>query len=117
MSEPSKLLLGLERRIRDKAHLRRVAELPCLVCSRQPCYAHHLRFAQRRGLSQKVSDEYVVPLCALHHGDLHRRSFEQEWWKRQGIEPVVISITLRTEVVRSNGSLGSVGIVLLRKHW
>jgi hypothetical protein len=38
----------------------------------------HLRFAQRRGMSQKVSDEYVVPLCALH-----RSSNEQEWWERQ----------------------------------
>ena len=89
--DKSRLLLGLERRIRDKAHLRRVAELPCLVCNRQPSHAHHLRFAQRRGLSQKVSDEYVVPLCALHHGDLHRSSSEQEWWKRQRIEPMAIA--------------------------
>jgi DNA recombination protein Rad52 len=92
--DKSKLPLGLERRIRDKAHLRRVAELPCLVCNRQPSHAHHLRFAQRRGLSQKVSDEFVVPLCALHHGDLHRSSSEQEWWARQKIEPVAISAEL-----------------------
>jgi hypothetical protein len=80
--DKSKLWLGLERRIRDKRHLKRVAELPCLVCNRQPSHAHHLRFAQRRGLSQKVSDEYVVLLCALHHGDLHRSSSEQGWWAK-----------------------------------
>jgi hypothetical protein len=36
----------------------------------------------------------VVPLCALHHGDLHRSSSEQEWWARQKIEPVAISAEL-----------------------
>jgi hypothetical protein len=89
--DKSKLLLGLERRIRDKSHLRCVAELPCLVCNRQPSHAHHLRFAQRRGLSQKVSDEFVVPLCALHHSDLHRSFSEQGWWKKQKIDPLAIA--------------------------
>lgn len=92
--DKSKLWLGLERRIRDKAHLKRVAELPCLICSRQPSHAHHLRFAQRRGMSQKVSDEYVVPLCALHHSELHRSASEQEWWIRQRVDPLVISAQL-----------------------
>jgi hypothetical protein len=72
--DKSQLRLGIERCIRDKEHLKRVAELPCLICSRQPSHAHHLRFAQRRGLSK--SDEYVVPLCALHHGELHHYSSE-----------------------------------------
>jgi hypothetical protein len=92
--DKSKLWLGIERRIPDKRHLKRVAELPCVICNRQPSHAHHIRFAQRRGLSQKVSDEYVVPLCALHHGDLHRSSSEQEWWARQKIDPVPLSAEL-----------------------
>jgi DNA recombination protein Rad52 len=95
--DKSKLLLGLERRIRDKAHLRRVAELPCLVCNRQPSHAHHLRFAQRRGLSQKVSDEFVVPLCALHHGDLHGHASEQDWWGKQNIDPLPLAEELWEE--------------------
>ena len=45
------------RRVRDKDHLRYVAEQPCLVCGRHPCEAHHLRFAQPRALGRKVSDE------------------------------------------------------------
>lgn len=92
--DKSQLRLSLERRIRDKDHLRRVAELPCLICSRQPSHAHHLRFAQRRGLSQKVSDEFVVPLCALHHGDLHRSASEQTWWERQKLDPLAVSAEL-----------------------
>jgi hypothetical protein len=43
-----------------RQHLRFVARQPCLVCSREPCNPHHLRFAQPRGLGQKVSDEFTV---------------------------------------------------------
>jgi len=92
--DKSALPFGHERRIRDKAHLKRVQEEPCLVCNRQPSHAHHLKFAQRRGMSQKVSDEFVVPLCALHHGDLHRSSSEQDWWKRQAIDPLPVAANL-----------------------
>lgn len=95
--DKSKLLLSLERRLRDKEHLKRVGQLPCLVCNRQPSHAHHLRFAQKRGMSQKVSDEYVVPLCALHHGELHQSSSETDWWKRQKIDPLPISSQLWTK--------------------
>lgn len=95
--DKSQLRLSIERRIRDKDHLRRVAELPCLICNRQPSHAHHLRFAQRRGLGQKVSDEFVVPLCALHHGDLHRSASEQAWWERQRVDPLPISAELWTK--------------------
>ena len=99
--DKASLPIGYERRLRDKDHLRRVAELPCLVCSCQPSHAHHLRFAQRRGLGQKVSDEYVVPLCALHHGDLHRSSSEQEWWARQKINPVPVSNELGKQITKA----------------
>lgn len=100
--DKSKLWLALEQRIRDKAHLKRVAELPCLICNRQPSHAHHLRFAQRRGMSQKVSDEFVVPLCALHHGDLHRSSSEQDWWGRQKIDPLAVCRDLWSRHVRDS---------------
>jgi hypothetical protein len=92
--DKSRLRIPIERRLRDKKHLKRVSGLPCLVCNRQPSHAHHLRFAQRRGMSQKVSDEFVVPLCALHHGDLHQSASEKAWWSRQNIDPVPISSEL-----------------------
>jgi hypothetical protein len=60
------------RRCRDKDHLRFIAAQPCTVCGRQPCEAHHLRFAQPRALGRKVSDEFTVPLCRVHHRELHR---------------------------------------------
>jgi hypothetical protein len=57
-------------------------------------YAHRLKFAQRRGLSQKVSDEFVVPLCAIHHGELHRAAHEEKWWKQQAVAPLAVAAEL-----------------------
>src|SRR6201999_999533 len=68
------------KRLREKQHLRFIAKQPCLVCGREPCDPHHLRFAQPRGLAQKVSDEFTVPLCRTHHRELHRRGDERIWW-------------------------------------
>ena len=89
-SQLDKNLLALPepRRLRDRDHLRFVAKQPCLVCGRQPCDPHHLRFAQARGLGQKVSDEFTVPLCRAHHRELHRAGKEVEWWSRISVEPL-----------------------------
>jgi len=90
----SVLSLPEPRRQRDRDHLRFVAKQPCLVCGRQPSDPHHLRFAQGRGLGQKVSDEFTVPLCRAHHRELHRAGKEVEWWSRIGIEPLQPARTL-----------------------
>jgi len=92
--DKSVLAIGTERRVRDKIYLKQFRELPCTICGRLPSHAHHLRFAQGRGLSQKVSDEYVVPLCGLHHGDLHRGSDEPGWWTARKIDPIPIAAEL-----------------------
>jgi hypothetical protein len=76
------------RRVRDKEHLRFVASHACLICGRLPSQAHHIRFAQPRALSRKVSDEWAVPLCALHHRALHDHGNEKSWWKQHRIDPM-----------------------------
>jgi ERF superfamily len=76
------------RRIRDRDHVRFVAQQPCLICGRQPCDAHHLRFAQSQALGRKVSDEFTVPLCRGHHHELHRRGDEAAWWSKVGLDPL-----------------------------
>jgi hypothetical protein len=85
----SVLLLPAPRRIRDRDHVKSVAEQPCLVCGRRPADAHHLRFAQSRALGRKVSDEFTVPLCRGHHREVHRCGDEAAWWKKAGIDPTV----------------------------
>ena len=82
---------GKPRRRRDKDHLAFVAAQPCLVCGRQPADAHHLRFAQPRALGRKVSDEFTVPLCRLHHRALHARGDEQAWWAALNIDPAPVA--------------------------
>jgi hypothetical protein len=95
--DKSLLTIPLPRRVRDKIHLRFVAKQPCLICGRQPSDPHHLRFAQSRGLAQKVSDEFTVPLCRAHHRELHRASKEIDWWARSGLEPTGIAHELWTQ--------------------
>ena len=53
--DKSLLALPEPRRVRDRDHVKSVAKQPCLICGRQPADAHHLRFAQHRGLRRKVS--------------------------------------------------------------
>ncbi len=74
-------------RIRDREHLKYVAAQPCLICGRRPTQAHHLRHAQPRALGQKVSDHWTVPLCAIHHRDLHDHGNEPAWWKNKDVKP------------------------------
>ena len=81
-------------RLRDKEHRRFVATQPCLVCGRAPSDPHHLRFAQPRALGRKVSDEFTVPVCRLHHREIHRHGDEAAWWKKAGIEPLVVALAL-----------------------
>jgi hypothetical protein len=85
--DKSKLALPEQRRIRDRDHVRSVAKQACLICGRQPSDAHHLRFAQRRALGRKVSDEFTVPLCRGHHREVHRCGDEVAWWRSMGIDP------------------------------
>jgi hypothetical protein len=89
--DKSALPIGEARRYRDKEHLKFVASLPCLLCGRKPCDPHHLRFAQVRALGRKVSDEFTVPLCRLHHRELHRARDEAGWWAKLGIDAVSVA--------------------------
>jgi hypothetical protein len=75
-------------RTRDRNHLRFVSTQPCLACGRSPSDAHHLRFAEQRALGRKVSDEFTVPLCRLHHRELHERGDELTWWQHLNVDPL-----------------------------
>jgi len=82
------------RRLRDKTHIRFVSKQPCLVCSRRPADAHHIRFSQHTALARKVSDEFTVPLCRVHHRELHRSGNEVDWWQKVGIDPLGVASAL-----------------------
>ena len=85
------LLIDRPTRRRDADHLRFVASQPCLICSRTPSDAHHLKFAQPKALSRKVSDEFTVPLCRTHHRQLHHGGDEVSWWNDMDVDPLPIA--------------------------
>ena len=95
--DKSALALPEPRRVRDREHLRLVAQRPCLVCGRQPSDPHHLRYSQSRAMGQKVSDEFTVPLCRGHHRELHRSGDEAVWWIGQGIDAAAAARALWLE--------------------
>ena len=105
--DKSMLTIAEPRRYRNKAHLRFVAQQACLVCGRKPSDPHHLRFTQPRALGWKVSDEFVAPLCRIHHRAVHRVGDERGWWKLVGIDPVKVARKLWRSSRRNGNSPGS----------
>ena len=90
-------------RLRDKDHRKFVSSQPCVVCGRSPADAHHLRFAQPRALGRKVSDEFTVPVCRVHHRELHRHGDEAAWWQSIKIDPLPVAHRL-WQHARLNGT-------------
>ena len=89
--DKSVLALSEPRRERNLGHLAFVATKPCLICGRNRAHAHHLKFAQPTALGRKVSDEFTVPLCSVHHRELHTHGDERVWWAAHRIEPLKIA--------------------------
>ncbi|MGH9553833.1 MAG: hypothetical protein ACRD3W_30920, partial [Terriglobales bacterium] len=104
--DKSVLTIGEPRRIRCKEHLHYVASQPCAICGRTPSHAHHVRYAQPRGIGLKVSDEFTVPVCATHHHNLHDTTKEREWWQDRKIDPLIIARALWNESQKHLASTG-----------
>jgi len=99
--------LGKTVRLRDKDHRRFVLRQACLVCGRVPSDPHHLTFIQPRALGRRVSDEFIVPVCRVHHRELHRSGDEAAWWRRLNIDPLPIALRLWQQT-RSDEELTSI---------
>jgi hypothetical protein len=100
---------GKTIRLRDKDHLKFVSKQACVVCGREPSDAHHLRFAQPRALGRKVSDEFTVPVCRLHHRELHGQGDEAAWWGSLKIDPLPIAFALWRSTHRDGAFNSPVG--------
>jgi hypothetical protein len=95
--DPGEQMVSIIRkpvRERDREHLKFVASQPCLICGRTPSDAHHIKFAEQRAMGRKVSDRYTVPICRLHHRELHRKGNERAWWEKQEIDPLPVATGL-----------------------
>jgi DNA recombination protein Rad52 len=93
------------KRVRSKEHLRFVAGQPSLICGRTPAHAHHVRYAQPRGVALKVSDEFTVPLCAIHHSENHTTGDERRWWQERKIDPLSVAQQLWAQSHSAEASL------------
>jgi DNA recombination protein Rad52 len=108
--DTSLLAFGNSPRRRNREHLKFVSAQACLICGRTPSDAHHLRFAQPRAMGRKVSDEFTVPLCRIHHRELHHAGDETAWWKRMKTEPLQVALRLwkqtreRSDAAEENSS-------------
>jgi ERF superfamily len=96
--------LGKPVRLRDMDHRKFVLRQPCLVCGRVPSDPHHLTFTQPRALGRRVSDEFTVPLCRVHHRELHRSGDETAWWRLLNIDPLPVALKL-WQHTRADGEL------------
>jgi hypothetical protein len=103
--DKSALEIAAPRRYRNREHLRAIIKMPCLVCGRKPSDPHHLRYAQPRALGRKASDEFVVPLCRMHHREVHRACDERAWWTAAGIDPLKVAHKLWKEARLNEGRL------------
>jgi hypothetical protein len=95
--------ISAPRRYRNREHLRAIIKQPCLVCGRKPSDPHHLRFAQPKALGRKASDEFAVPLCRMHHREVHLAGDERAWWKAAGIDPLKVAHKLWKEARVNEG--------------
>jgi hypothetical protein len=103
--------LGKTVRLRDKEHRKFVSQQACLVCGRKPSDPHHLTFMQPRALGHRVSDEFTVPVCRIHHRELHRSGDEAAWWRKLNIDPLPFALKLWQDTrLNGDGLAPSVGM-------
>ena len=58
-----------------------------MICGRES-EAHHIMYAEPRGVALKVGDNWVVPICHTHHMEIHHDGNEKRWWIFQGVDPI-----------------------------
>ena len=51
-----------------------------------------------------MSDEFIVPVCRVHHSELHRSGDEAAWWRRLNIDPLPVALML-WHYTRADGEL------------
>jgi hypothetical protein len=56
-----------------------------------------------RALGRKLSDEHTVPVCRLHHRELHRYGDEASWWAGTSVDLLPIALELWTRSRSSHG--------------
>lgn len=88
---------------RSPKYTRWVKQLPCICCLMQADDPHH-RYGRGwlKGASTKVSDLWTIPLCRIHHDELH--ADVEAWEERYGPQwfwiCVVVEYAMATGILR-----------------
>jgi hypothetical protein len=70
---------------KGKAHMAKVARLPCVICGAWPVEVHHV-ISGRYGRG-KASDLDTIPLCYAHHrGPEGIHASKRAWEARHGMD-------------------------------
>lgn len=89
--DTSALPHGQEPRIRSAAHLAWIRKQRCCVpgCGRREVHAHHLLSGpDLKARGEKASDANCIPLCFVHHDEVHWMGDEQAWAERHELDVV-----------------------------
>ena len=79
--------------LKNNKHLETSRGMPCTLCNAPPrSDPHHITYAEKRGVGQKVGDNFTVPLCRMCHTKLHNFKFgEKLFWALEGIDPIELT--------------------------
>lgn len=92
--------LARKPRIKVSEHLKWVKSLPCVITGATPCDPAHISYGDPcygkpgRGLGEKASDKWVVPLCREQHDKQEFQMNEILFWKQAGIDPCRVAAAL-----------------------
>ena len=85
----------------SEQHLAAIRTLPCVIpgCMICDCDPHHLKSgpaSSERGMGQKATDRWAVPLCRRHHDEVEPLSSRAElaWFEKHGVEPLELAAAL-----------------------
>ena len=88
-SKKSPVMSGLKKRTSKQAKLERnrfsilTNDLEhCVICRAKKEHLHEVCFGRNRGNSIKYG--LVIPLCSLHHTEMHKNKEWQEYWHKKG---------------------------------
>lgn len=116
-----------EPRVRDKAHMGKIARLPCVACLARRgqvvrgVHVAHIRCGYPEapgwrsvGAGEKPSDTRTAPLCPSCHlygaDGQHPAGDERTWWERLGIYPPAFCAALVEAF-----NLGTTGLEVVHK--
>lgn len=77
----------LQRWVSEK-YLRWVKSQPCCICNSIADDAHHLIGHGQGGIGTKSHDLFTIPLCRIHHDELHKD--KTEWEREHGSQLVLL---------------------------